>query len=305
MPIPNLETVALGSPVTRLGISFFPVYLMGNSLPEIATGAESGLVIDELESRSVATLAVANPTDRPILMVQGEQLVGGDQNRTLNVSVLVPPQERREVPVTCLEAGRWGERRDFARGTTFAPNSVRMTMLRSVGASARGSSSSRGSDQSAVWGDVQRELRVRGVASQRQAMADADEALNRDSGRANALRELLNLGPLPSQCGVIVAHGNRAVSAEIMGSPDLFAPHWEPLIRAHLSEQHSSVNQGRWDSAAGPALRFLRRMGRESGPLQNAVGLGNEFHVTGRGFIGQALTLWNVTIHATAYFTGS
>ena len=35
---PNLETAAIGRPITRAGISFFPVYLMDNGLPEIATG---------------------------------------------------------------------------------------------------------------------------------------------------------------------------------------------------------------------------------------------------------------------------
>ena len=305
MPIPNLESVALGTPITRLGVSFIPVYSTGNSLPEIGTGAASGLVISELESRIPSSLDCSNPTARPILMVQGEQLVGGDQNRTLNVSVLIPPGENREIPVSCLEAGRWGERRDFARGTTIAPNSVRMTLLRSVRASVRGSSRTRGSDQSAVWGDVQRELRLRGVSSATQAMTDAEEVIYRDSQRMNAINEMISFGPLPGQCGIVVARGNRAVCADIMGSPNLFASYWGPLVRAHLSEQPSAVNQGRWDHAVGPALRLIRRMGRDAGPPQEAVGLGREFHVTGRGYIGQALTLWNSTVHASAYFTGS
>ena len=305
MPIPNLQTVALGSPVTRLGISFIPVYLMANPLPEIATGVDSGLVINELESPDVGTLVVTNPTIRPIFMMQGEQLIGGDQNRTLNVSVLIPPHERRDIPVSCLEAGRWGDRRNFARGSALAPNSVRMTLLRSVGESVRRAPNARESDQGKVWEDVRRELQMREVTSQSQAMADADSALVQDSSRHNAINELTRLGPLPGQCGVVVARGNRAVSADIMGSPDLFAPHWERLVRAHLSEQLSVNVQGRWDAAAGPALRILRQMGTESGHPQDAVGIGKEHHVAGSGYIGQALSMWNSTVHAVAYFTGS
>ena len=37
-PIPKLQTVAVGSPITWLGVSFHPVYLGGNPLPEIVTG---------------------------------------------------------------------------------------------------------------------------------------------------------------------------------------------------------------------------------------------------------------------------
>ncbi len=304
MPIPNLETVALGSPVTRLGISFIPIYLMTNAVPEIATGIDSGLVINELENPNVGALVVTNPTNRPILVIQGEQLIGGDQNRTLNVSVLVPPYDKREVPVSCLEQGRWGDRRNFASGSALAPNSVRMTMLRSVGESARREPNSRGSDQGKVWEDVRKELQTRGVTSQNQAMADADSALVRDSARYNAVNELISLGPLPGQCGVVVAYGNRAVFADVMGSPSLFAPHWERLVRAHLSERVSAQVQGRWDAAAGPALRILRRMGRKTGHSQDAVGIGTEHYVAGRRYIGQALTLWNSTVHAVAYFTG-
>ena len=44
-----------------------------------------GFAIDELADASVPNLTAVNPTDRPILLVEGEQFVGGDQNRTLNV----------------------------------------------------------------------------------------------------------------------------------------------------------------------------------------------------------------------------
>ncbi len=46
--IPKLDAAAIGSPITRCGVSFFPTYLFGNPLPEIATGPASGLVIKEL-----------------------------------------------------------------------------------------------------------------------------------------------------------------------------------------------------------------------------------------------------------------
>ena len=36
--IPHLSTAAIGSPITRLGVSFFPIYLPENELPEINTG---------------------------------------------------------------------------------------------------------------------------------------------------------------------------------------------------------------------------------------------------------------------------
>ncbi len=127
MAIPNLETAAVGRPINRLGISLFPIYLPVNTLPGIATGPTSGITINELPAASVPHLMVTNPTDRPILLVEGEPLVGGQQNRTLNVSVLVPAGANLKIPVTCLEAGRWGQNRNFERGATFTPRRVRRT----------------------------------------------------------------------------------------------------------------------------------------------------------------------------------
>lgn len=75
----NLNTAAIGAPIARLGISFFPIYLPGNELPEIATGDGSGLLLDELETASVAALRAANPTDTPVLVVEGEHFLGGKQ----------------------------------------------------------------------------------------------------------------------------------------------------------------------------------------------------------------------------------
>ena len=75
---PNLETAAIGRPITRAGISFFPVYLTGNDVPAIATGPGAKRVIDELDDASVPDLAVTNPGKSPLLLVEGEQFIGGE-----------------------------------------------------------------------------------------------------------------------------------------------------------------------------------------------------------------------------------
>ncbi len=90
----KIGTASVGYPVTRFGVSFFPVYLAANELPEIST---EGLIIDELDSETVSTLSVRNPTEKPILITEGEHLVGGKQNRAVNSTVLVPPSSELET----------------------------------------------------------------------------------------------------------------------------------------------------------------------------------------------------------------
>ena len=119
MAIPNLETAAVGRPINRLGISLFPIYLPVHTLPGIAPGPTSGITINELPAASVPHLMATNPTDGPILLVEGESLVGGQQNRTLNVSVLVPAGATLKIPGTGLAGGRGGPEawRDIRRCT--------------------------------------------------------------------------------------------------------------------------------------------------------------------------------------------
>src|SRR5262245_50472419 len=83
-----------------------------------ALASETGQVREVSEGGSVPTLAVNNTGDLPVLLVIGAVLVGAEQNRVLNTSLLVPASQM-EIPVSCVEAGRWSYRfRTFGSSTT-------------------------------------------------------------------------------------------------------------------------------------------------------------------------------------------
>ena len=56
---------------------------------------------------SVPELLVENSGVQPVLLLDGEELVGAKQNRVLNVTILVPGKAKILVPVSCVEGGRW------------------------------------------------------------------------------------------------------------------------------------------------------------------------------------------------------
>ena len=295
---PQLETIAVGSPITRLGVSFFPVYLAGNGLPPIATGEASGLVIDELDEASVGTLRVRNPGDRPVLVVEGEHFIGGKQNRALNVTVLVPPKADLKIPVSCLEQGRWGRRQAYRRDEAFAPNRVRAAQRAGV-ARSMGERGSRAGDQSAVWSEVNAMLDDASVESCTAAAAEMRrETYRRDRSRANMVEKLAAIGPLPGQCGIVVTHGRRVQGMDLFGAPDLLAAHWPALIRSYLLE--SPAVEGR--PSATRVLHVARRFAFAAGRETPGVGLGVERRVTDERLVGQALTLDGAVVHA-AFFT--
>ena len=297
--IPNLERAAVGRSITRLGISLFPVYLPENDLPEIATGPNSGLIIEELPASRVPSLQVTNPTNRLVLIPEGEQLIGGLQDRVLNTSVLVAPSTHVDIPVSCLEQGRWGDRRDFGRGRAFAPRRTRRAKNASVADSVRREGSRR-SDQAAVWNTIDQELAYLRVHSSTRAARDAEQFVRRDRQRARTIRRLAGRGPLPGQCGVVVAHGRRVVAIEVFGNHDLLVRHWEGLVHSHLMERPTADGH----PSATLALYRMGRFAKEPTVVNYGVVVGTELHVNHPKVVGQALIHDGAIVHASAFMIG-
>jgi hypothetical protein len=85
----------VGAAVAVGGLTVFPLTGVVVKGPSYLTGPEAfelGLLqVSELDPPQVPFLAATNLAEVPILLVEGEMLVGGDQNRTMNVTVLCPP----------------------------------------------------------------------------------------------------------------------------------------------------------------------------------------------------------------------
>ena len=55
----------------------------------------------------VPELRLANRGAYPVLLLDGEELVGAKQNRVLNLTILAPAKTTIRIPVSCVERGRW------------------------------------------------------------------------------------------------------------------------------------------------------------------------------------------------------
>src|SRR5258708_19831803 len=55
----------------------------------------------------VPNVKINNGSELCLLLVDGEELIGAKQNRTLNTSILLAGKSETVVPVSCTEAGRW------------------------------------------------------------------------------------------------------------------------------------------------------------------------------------------------------
>jgi hypothetical protein len=64
-------------------------------------------VVEKNEGGSVPELKVVNRSDRMVLILDGEELVGAKQNRIVNTTILIAGKTTTVIPVSCVEQGRW------------------------------------------------------------------------------------------------------------------------------------------------------------------------------------------------------
>ena len=126
----------------------------------------------------------------------------------------------------------------------------------------------------------------------------ADAFIDRNSGIAASVQELVAKGPLPGQCGVVIAHGRRIVSADVFANADALACQWEAIVRSALLDAPEAI-AGK--PSASKALDFLHRFAAGTAELAPGAGLGREHHITARGLVGQALVWDDVLVHASAF----
>ena len=141
------EPLRVGEPDVTGPLAVFPIFgpaPRAEYLPFAAARAQ-GFRIGELQAgASVNDLLVENPTDSNVLLYEGEEVLGAQQNRTFDMSVLVGAGSKLHVPVSCVEAGRWDGAR-HAEDFEAAPQTAYPELRRQKATTGARASRSRGS----------------------------------------------------------------------------------------------------------------------------------------------------------------
>ena len=167
-------TVTVADPDVVGPLAVFPLIAAQARSLRYRAFAQGGVTVHELEEASVNDLLVSNALDVPVLLYEGEEVLGAQQNRTFDVSVLVPAGTELQVPVSCVEAQRWdGGRHEEA--FTPAPQTAYPELRRAKSERMRGrlaAGQEARADQRAVWSMVAAKARRHGVASPTGALHD-------------------------------------------------------------------------------------------------------------------------------------
>jgi hypothetical protein len=286
-------------------MAVFPVFL--NTAPKInymtLREAIKGdlLEIKELSAAgAVPELMVTNNADIPVLVLDGEELVGAKQNRVVNTTILLKENSETVIPVSCVEQGRWSYNSDkFHDSDRIASYNVRNIKSASVKRSME-SSGSFTSDQHAVWDEVHKLQKSMNIESPTGAMSDVYEAKNED---LENYIEAFNL--VEGQNGLLVLVNGKIIGLDVVSSSDAYRNIHKKLIKSYAldsmiqNQDHKSMASIRPEYAEAFISNILGCYETKNG----SVGYGFDYRYSSDTYIGSSLVYNNEVIHSSFFKT--
>jgi hypothetical protein len=292
-----LQTVQVLASQQESGLQVFGLRwpsesLLGYHTLDEAMAAGSLEVTEISEGGSVPTLNVTNKSDRMAFLMAGEQLVGAKQNRVLNVSMMVPPSTSLQIPVSCVEGGRWQRRSaKFASDLTMSHGKLRKMMSRQTHIGLR-SARSPLSDQGAVWNEVSRKLSAMGSASPSQAF---NQVYQDYAARLNDLGARLQP---PEGChGVIFAVAGQIEGADLFDQPATLAKLWMKLVRAYALDAMEAQAIGAPPVTTDDVSRWLQSAASAKTESYPSPGIGSDVRLEASTLSGSALVVDEQAVH--------
>ncbi len=234
---------------------------------------------------SVNQLVLVNRSKRPLLLLAGELVSGGKQDRVIGKDRIVPVgAPPLPLDVFCVEHGRWTGSSQFAAARTIVHPSVR-------------ESAAVDQAQTKVWDSVRNGTNSKAPASAPRAQISADslQFAIAGNGRTEAYEKIyvsqavgVSIDGFVEEVqrrfaqatsglkneravGVVVAYGGEVAWSDIFASGNLFDHYWRKLLRSYAVEAltRPTVRQA---ASRDNASEFLRRLnGRETQETEPGV----------------------------------
>jgi len=276
------------------------------------------------DGAQVNRLVLVNNSRRPLLLLAGEIVSGGKQDRVIGKDRIVPPEsDPVDLSVFCVEPGRWvattehfgaseaiygGTAGGVAGGTVAGAKAappMAMMAQPSVRAKAMGDK-----DQNEVWAEVRKQraavsesVEVNGAApgvadeiSRTTSYAkvnENEEVKKQIDAVAKPIEE--NYQSLIHQLrdrkavGVVVAVNGRIIWADVFASTDLLEKYWPKLVRSYASE--AVVTRAKEvEVSASRAQAFLENMEGRRETIEREPGVYRHTEAIGDGFKAFSLT---------------
>jgi hypothetical protein len=284
----------------------------------------NAIEVRELGSGTVPEVE-AITREKPVLLLAGDTIVGGKQNRVINITIWLKAAAATHIPVSCLEAHRWNTGSRFGAGRKV-DYTMRSMVNRMVGEQVRAEAAwerehggrslfddrqarrpAYRADQGAIWAEISDKESRAGMSSPTAALHDLYEA------EAGDLDRLVRAFPCPAgAAGMAVGIGGRIVGLDLFDAPSTMERQWTRLVESAASaflDHERAVKVGALSEPrrAYPDDGALGRMlDRASAALDDAavepsVGEGVDVRFAGPKVHGSALIRDGSEVHAEVF----
>ena len=185
-------------------------------------GFELGLAeVKECDNSQVNTLIVKNNAVTPLILIDGEEVVGGDQNRIVNATILIGAKSEMGIPVSCTEKGRWAYKSEFKQSNYIANYNTRRAK--------EYASRKQHHYQDVIWSSINDLENENSFASPTSAMEESYENLKIDHNRIIKEFEIV-----PGQNGVLIIVDGEIKGFELFLNSEIYKEFHEKILKSYL-----------------------------------------------------------------------
>jgi len=263
----------------------------------------------------VNRLVLVNNSKRPLLLLAGEIVSGGKQDRVIGKDRIVPPEsDPVDLSVFCVEPGRWvATTNNFGAsealyGGAVGGKMVHAPMAMMAQPSVRGKAMA-DKDQGQVWAEVRKQQAAMETVEVTAAAPEVATEIAQTSSYAKVnenaeVRKQVDAVAKPIEqnyqslirqlrdrnaVGVVVAVNGRVIWADVFASTDLLEKYWPKLVRSYASE--AVVTRAKEvEVGVSQAQAFLGDMEGRRQMIESEPGIYRHTEVTGDGFKAFSLT---------------
>ena len=264
-----------------------------------ALAAGAARVTEVSDEGQVSQLFVDVTGERPVLLLDGEELLGAKQNRVANLTILLPAGRRTVVPVSCVEAGRWQHRsREFRTSTRTQFAEGRAARTKQVTESMLYAGDHR-SDQSAVWDLIAEKSARMATWSATSAMSDVFD------GHAASIEEFVAaFPPVARQVGAVFCIDGEPVGLERFDSAATWRKLGAKVVRSYALDAIDRGGRGGPGVDVAASRVFATGVDAAESAVFAGVGIGEDVRLTGGATSGAALVADGRVVHLGAFRNG-
>ncbi|HKY91607.1 MAG TPA: DUF6569 family protein [Nevskiaceae bacterium] len=297
----TLAHVEIGVPVCHDNLALFPLLSTAPAEARYLTLddalAHGQCAVSEVsEGGVVAELRFENRSAQPILLLDGEELVGAKQNRVLNLTILCGGTLQINIPVSCVEQGRWRYRtKQFHAAGRTLYSRARAAKMQSVNESMM-LSSSRRSDQGQVWDHI--------AAKQRRMAAHSDTGAAEsiyEKARPTTEAFVRAMPPLPGQVGGVFVVNGAISGIELFDAASTYAKVAAKLVESFALDAIDVDARDPRPVTRQEVAAFLERVCAVPPQSVKAVGLGHDLRLASESLVGGGLEVDAKLVHFSAF----